>query len=430
MFGHKDHKDVDMPFSRKPEFYRYNANVIGTGAEGIPYPVINTAFTAREVQVAGVTDTVRANITSTLTGEQTVYYSISGNNISASDFIDNTLTGSALLSPSGSLTLDKTIKISGIDNTPSKVFTITLRTGDPNIGDIIAQQNAEIIFQGNVNSSGGTTSISNSYVIHTFTANSSFSFSKPATFEFIAVGGGGGGGRGMTGRPSGTAGGGGGGGAMWSDTTVSRINGSYTVLVGTGGGSGTGLGGPGGDGKLSEIFGYQALGGGGGGDAEGLGSSASNGRNGGSGGGAARFGVKGLPINAALGNPGGNVSPRNSGQTGGGGGGGRGGEGQTGTTNSNYGPGQGGIGIQSAITGTLTYYAGGGGGGGASTSAAPPLQTAGASGGLGGGGTGGGTGTGSAGTNGLGGGGGAGYQGGSGVVIVKSAPYSKALSLL
>lgn len=113
--------------------------------------------------------------------------------------------------------------------------------------------------------------------------------------------------------------------------------------------------------------------------------------------------------------------------TGGGGGGGAGGVGESKAGTGSERAGNGGIGLQSDITGTLTYYAGGGGGG---TWQNISGTFAGGTGGLGGGGNGGDhysnpSGA-TAGTNGLGGGGGGAgsadastKSGGSGVVILQ-----------
>jgi len=209
--------------------------------------------------------------------------------------------------------------------------------------------------------------------------------------ELLVVAGGGGGGR------SGDDGGGGGGaGGLLSYTTLSFTTGDYAITVGAGGPQNT-------NGTNSSALGYVAIGGGKGG----TGSGGSGG-----GGNSTNFpnpgaGTSGQGNNGG-GAYGGHYSP-------GGGGGGAGGVGGTAG-----GPGPGGIGLQIAITGTLTYYAGGGGG--------AQLFGSGAAGGAGGGGTGGGpqySVSGSPGTNGLGGGGGGGPAGnvtggtgGSGVVII------------
>lgn len=130
---------------------------------------------------------------------------------------------------------------------------------------------------------------------------------------------------------------------------------------------------------------------------------------------------------AGIGNAGGTSSV----QFAGGGGGGAGG---AGSNTVGTAAGNGGVGLQSSITGTATYYSGGGGGGsyGANGNAR-------GTGGLGGGGNGNsGSGNGTAGTTNTGGGGGGGgyssltgYAGGSGIVILRyPLIYMKATNLV
>ena len=212
-------------------------------------------------------------------------------------------------------------------------------------------------------------------------------------------------------------GGGGGAGGLLLGTSTLTAGTTYTIIVGAGGPQ-TVTGGsetyntPGINGSNSTAFGLTAIGGGGG-----AGTDTNTGVAGGSGGGGSR------PGSAA-----GGAGTSGQGYAGGasvagvdrsGGGGGAGAVGAAGNVSGN-----GGIGVQSSITGTATYYAGGGGG--------SSYSTTGGSGGLGGGGAGG-TGNGSTVTIGTagtvntgGGGGGGGYAGsnqtnaagGSGVVIL------------
>lgn len=205
----------------------------------------------------------------------------------------------------------------------------------------------------------------------------------------------------VAGGGSGSGGGGGGGGVIPTTATFA-VGKTYTVSVGAGGTAA-------GRGTDSRIVGvsceYTAIGGGGGY------------QSGGSGGGSWEPNSVGGAGTSGQGYKGGNAGGAvgNYGCGGGGGGGGAAGTNGSGTT-----PGTGGVGYQSAITGTNTYYAGGGGGG--SPDSRYPRTTAG---GLGGGGTSY-YGSADAGTPNTGGGGGTSYPplgvygaGGSGVVILR-----------
>lgn len=281
-----------------------------------------------------------------------------------------------------------------------------------------------------------------SYKVHLFTTTGTgtLNVAQGGEVEYLIVAGGGGGG----GRHGG---GGGAGGVLYGKTYLDA--GSYSITVGAGGtrGSDT-VTGPTGDAALPEnggdshAFGLLAFGGGGGAMYDG--SNHRSGFPGGSGGGTTRDRStpnEGVP---GQGHPGGRSLTNNHGATGGGGGAGSpGADAADGTTV--LGPGNGGIGVYSDITGTGYFWGGGGGGHGGVVN--------GGNGGAGGGGGGGGDdnyGTGrpggagdtlginnassggsslspnggNAGTN-TGGGGGAGGQnafggnGGSGIVVVR-----------
>jgi len=225
--------------------------------------------------------------------------------------------------------------------------------------------------------------------------NTYFPTPDPRTINtLVAAGGGSGGGA--------TGGGGGAGGVISTLTDVSV--GNYPVVVGNGG-IVPGNQNPGISGGNSSFNGLVAIGGGGGAaSSNGVASSASPG---GSGGGSQDYGgisIAGLGT-TLQGNPGGPLG--NSGSSGGGGAGGAGWN-----TEGAYIGGNGGIGIQSGISGTSKYYGGGGAGGN------------GGAGGLGGGGNGADIGTAGTANTGGGGGGGWGYgtgnggAGGSGVVVI------------
>ena len=244
----------------------------------------------------------------------------------------------------------------------------------------------------------------------------------PKTVEYLVVAGGGGGG-------NGNAGGGGGGGGLLQGTVPVTAGTSYTVTVGSGGAGGaqslsdnTLVGSVG----QNSVFGSISATGGGGGGASGVSSSA--GGSGGGSGGSANNQVGGSQGVAGQGNKGGAGNNINYPKSGGGGG--------AGNIGQNYyynatGPqfsGNGGIGVASSISGTVTAYGGGGGGGGDYRGTTVTTTT---TGGVGGGGAGSLTGVGTSGAANTGGGGGggglslspttfyAGGTGGSGIVIVR-----------
>lgn len=251
---------------------------------------------------------------------------------------------------------------------------------------------------------GGATSTSGSYTIHTFTATSTFTASSTFSAEVLVVGGGGGGG--------GWTGGGGGGGQVIATTTTITAQ-SYAITVGNGGLAGnTYYDTRATNGGSSSFGSTTAIGGGHGGAAT------PNGSNGGTGGGA---GYGSDPGSSTVGQGNGGTAPKASPYTAGGGGG-AGGNGANGATGAGT-SGNGGIGIASSITGTSTYYGGGGGGAGSDGSHGK------GTGGSGGGGNGAdynnSPSVAQAGTANTGGGGGGNYgtntsgSGGSGIVIVR-----------
>ena len=244
--------------------------------------------------------------------------------------------------------------------------------------------------------------------------------SQTYTANYLIVAGGGG---------AGAYSGGGGAGGILSGTTTLTGGTSYSFVVG-GGGAGISIyDAAASSGSDSTAFSLTSIGGGGGASYNATGTVA--GRSGGSGGGGG--GTGNTPYTSS-----GGSGTSGQGYAGGGGaysvtnsnvGGGGGGAGAVGTTATTAGAiGNGGIGIQSSITGTATYYAGGGGGG-VGTTVSPTT------GGLGGGANGvtSGNTVGNNGTVNTGGGGGSsgangyvGGTGGSGVVIISvpTANYS------
>jgi hypothetical protein len=264
------------------------------------------------------------------------------------------------------------------------------------------------------NAIGGTVTYTGGYTIHTFTSSDTFTVYTGGDVEYLMVAGGGGGG-------SRHRGGGGAGGLISGSTTITA--GSYSVVIGGGGAGKTGgTSGDGTTGSDSTFHTFTAKGGGG---------SAQTG--GSSGGGFAVNGGDGSspdPYDLISGNRGSQGYRGGSGNGAASGGertfndGGGGGAGDVGGAGNSTTPGNGGIGLQSSISGTSTYYAGGGGGGGGSGGNGSE-----GSGGLGGGGRGGRARAGVSGTINTGGGGGSGGfngstnynggSGGSGIVIIR-----------
>lgn len=257
---------------------------------------------------------------------------------------------------------------------------------------------------------------------------------SPPSVEYVVVAGGGGGagsgsccvgagGAGAGGYRSSVTGESSGGGAAAEAALVVTPGSSYTVTIGAGGSGASG--GASAAGSNSVFASITSLGGGGGGNYQN-----GNSTTGGSGGGACFFSPgttypnPGLAGTAGQGYAGGNDLSNVFPSIGGGGGGGAGAVGGVCTSSL---PANGGIGVQTSISGTPTYYAGGGGAG---VRCNLGSALAGGTGGLGGGGTGsssGGSGQTSGGAN-TGGGGGGGVgginvngftQGGSGIVIIR-----------
>jgi len=233
---------------------------------------------------------------------------------------------------------------------------------------------------------GGTTSTSGDYRIHTFTSTSNFVVSsvgnQTTKVDYLVVAGGGGGGNDR-------AGGGGGGGyreskdsdinsphtasPLAATTGITVTTTTYPVTVGAGGPAGTTPAGPSAplSGSNSVFSTITSAGGGGGANGNTPNSYPTAervGQNGGSGGGGTGSGAC-QGANAGSGNTppvsppqGNNAGPGyDTERTAGGGGGGAGNPGEA--AGNPYGAGDGGKGVASSITGSSTNYSGGGGGG-------------------------------------------------------------------
>lgn len=282
--------------------------------------------------------------------------------------------------------------------------------------------------------------VDGSVLIEYTTPGSGYSFT-PSIFdvsaEYVVIGGGGGGG--ASALTSGGACGGGGGAGEIKTGRFNVSTSGISISVG-GGGEGENTGGPSvaSNGSNSVVGSITSIGGGRGGTSN----FAENGQNGGSGGGAAINsqvnGTNGLRVGNGYGNDGGLSGRPSAGGGGGGGGAGERGENGQYTTAIESIAGNGGDGIELAISGITKYYAGGGGGGCFKDSTRTGIPSIG---GLGGGGNGGdpnGTSSGqdASANSGSGGGGGSyngsvhhdGGNGGSGVVFIRF-PYNIPFSL-
>lgn len=249
---------------------------------------------------------------------------------------------------------------------------------------------------------GGTVHDADGYRYHTFTSSGTLDVVEPGFADVLVVDGGAGG-----------AGGGGGGGMVWEQFEV-MIATSQPVTVGAGGAA-IQLSPeivdaqPGGASALGSLVVGGSAGQGGSTDYEDI--LTADGRDGTTGGGGSGAGQ---PVGAGgAGAAGGDGGAGGSNATGGGGG--AGGDGGAAGGGDQYQGGNGGVGVQSVITGD--WYGGGGGGAGA----------AGGAGGTGGGGKGSGTTAAEPGATNTGGGGGgggpslAGREGGSGIVVIRTA---------
>lgn len=197
-----------------------------------------------------------------------------------------------------------------------------------------------------VNAVGGVITSAGGYTIHTFTTNGTFQVILGSPFiDYLVVAGGG--------SATGNAESGGGGAGGYRTGAIVQSAGATQVIVGAGGALGTNNGQNSAFGSIISIGGGFGPGG------------LTVGANGGSGGGGG--GSDGL-TNGGLGTAGqGNNGGQGSGDAGQAtnGGGGGGGAGQAGANNprvANPAAAAGGNGLQSSVSGVLTYYAGGGGG--------------------------------------------------------------------
>ena len=313
---------------------------------------------------ASAASTYASNLSSsdvTLTADNTITLDSA---ISYSGARDSTLTFDAtttvlnanITSSNGSLSLDINTAVTlGTD------VTITTNGGyfdvsgniqvNSNVGIIELRNGGTYLYNGlsaTANSSG--TTIGNGSLSY---SGGSFTWTKPnaltSTDLLVLAGGGGGGGS--------YVGGGGGAGGLIQESSYSLSAETYAITIGAGGAGSPGHGGKGTNGGNTTFGGsLTAIGGGGGGACNCSAGGNRNGNNGGSGGGASFY--SGTPGSGTSGQGNAGASTTGGRNRGGGGGGAGGAGGLVNGEGTN-----GGIGIQSSITGTAKWYAGGGGAG-------------------------------------------------------------------
>jgi hypothetical protein len=369
--------------------------------------------------------TLTLTFTATNANNVIIYYSTDGN-ATTSTFTGGN-TGSFILN---GLSNTFTLLPTGVPYGTTQNFTVKLRSDTPT-GPVIATSNNLIVVDSSIaymTATGGNVATISGYKVHTFNTSGILNVTYLGALgqlEILSIGGGGSGGAGWPGPSQGGSGGGAGGYVYVP--AVSTVLGNLTVTVGAGGvagggsfannGSNTSVTGP----NFSNIL---SVGGGYGGHP----SRAA--KSGGSGGGTTNATISqgmgyGFPSPTQQGYPGGGTGngPVSGWHAGGGGAGGYGGNAYTTPPGSRF-NGDGGVGLQSSISGSAVYYAGGGGGG----STPNDGNYTPAPGGLGGGGRGG---PGTVNTGGGGGGGGgndAGGNGGSGIVIIRY-PYAPPITV-
>ena len=282
-------------------------------------------------------DAMRFQLRTVNAANAVLYYSTTGGNAAASNFIAN--TGSFTVGADNFANITLTAN-TNIPINETRTFQLQVRIGDAS-GTLMTT--SELVTIGDINlapviGTGGTISRAQGYVIHAFTAPGTFTINKPANLQYLLVAAGG----------KSAFGGGGGGGVLYGNTIITAN--SYPISIGfDGGGNGADQWGPvaapTGSGGNSTFFGLSAKGGGGGG------SQFAN--QGGSGGGGGINGGGTNPGGGSVAGQGNDGAPGSvpAGVAGGGGGAGAAASGSNG-----------GNGRQLDITGTATYYGGGAGG--------------------------------------------------------------------
>lgn len=282
-------------------------------------------------------DTMRFQLQTYNAANAVLYYSTTGGNAAASNFIANTGSFTVGADNFANITLTANTNIP-LDET--RTFQLQVRIGDTS-GTVMTTSDLVTIKDINlapVIGTGGTLTRTAGYVIHTFTNPGTFTINKQSNVQYLLVGAGG--------RSS--FGGGGGGGVLYGNTSIN--SGTYPLLVGKdGGGNGMPNWGPvaspTGSGGNTVFSSFIAYGGGGGGSQ--FANQGGSGGGGGVNGGGTNPGGGGV---AGQGNPGAPGTVPTS-VAGGGGGAGAAGSGTSG-----------GDGRLIDITGTATYYGGGAGG--------------------------------------------------------------------
>jgi fibronectin-binding autotransporter adhesin len=314
---------------------------------------------------ASAASTYASNLASsdvTLTADNTITLDSA---ISYSGARDSTLTFNAtttvlnanVTSSNGSLSLDINTAVTlGAD------VTVTTNGGyfdvsgniqvNSNVGIIELRKDGQYLYNNGsvLTADASSTSIGNGSLTY---SSGSFTWTKPTSLTstdlLVLAGGGGGGGS--------YVGGGGGAGGLIQKSSYSLSAETYAITIGAGGAGSPGHGGKGTNGGNTTFGGsLTAIGGGGGGACNCSSGGNRDGNNGGSGGGASFY--SGTPGSGTAGQGNAGASTTGGRNRGGGGGGAGGAGGLVNGEGTN-----GGIGIQSSITGTAKWYAGGGGAG-------------------------------------------------------------------
>lgn len=154
--------------SKKLGFF---SNINRSGAAPVTPPVFDVTATLSDTAGFGVDDTITFDIDSTLTPAAntiTVYWDTTG--VAANtDFVDNELSGNVFLDTNGNATIVRQIVLSETGTTDGNI-TFTLRTGDPDIGNIIHSQTISLT--------------SSRYADTTIEKGANVDYASPSTFDW------------------------------------------------------------------------------------------------------------------------------------------------------------------------------------------------------------------------------------------------------
>jgi hypothetical protein len=151
-----------------------------------------------------------------------------------------TITYNVIGSPSGSASSTSTsITVSGLTSNTAYTFTVTASNSSGTSAASSPPSTSVTTLSDTPTATNGTISYVGSYSVYTFLSNGSITFPSSKSAQILVVGGGGAGGQNSS-SPYTWGGGGGAGGA--SSLTISSLNGTYTVTVGSGGVASSGTG--------------------------------------------------------------------------------------------------------------------------------------------------------------------------------------------